>query len=604
MWKQVGSGLRASIANIAEEAVATVAELREAHNPQNWEQKPQPAVEKDEDHGGSGADFHSSSGNSGHNGVLLQDKASSSMQEEEQQKQAKNASDSFSEPPKEPGFPLNEYKVQSSNGMNSKQAHDEGKKDDLAARLAAIKARIGSERVHWDTGGQGIKAAEEDQSTNSGLKFQSTSNVVTNSSSINDHVVENECTQERSESEHSHRHYAEAQAKSADVVKRLTDTQNELIQSRKNFQSIETQLQDQTKQTEHYKELASEFEETIRTLETKLKAEEAKCASLESTLSEEKQFRLNVENNIEDSIQQSSKQKESEKELDILQKDFLELKRFHQDVIEERDSLKQQLSRLKAQMLSEQEDEEEKIKWQVDAEVKLALEKASLQRKALEGSDNQLSELRAEVEAARVRATRAENEAARWEQIASSRDVELENMQRALGDLSFESDAAERLRGELRAKQVEIHQLKKAMDDLTDKMTKQEDIEKSLQKELTSLRDLARSARDAEALARKEALEALSSLDITKKELARFKNTGDVFEKESVVKALVQTASQGRSGKKIAYSIAELLQLSTSDLDAAIKNSIESKPEDERKKPESLSLAFAEFLEKELESDK
>ncbi|KAL6779416.1 hypothetical protein ACKKBG_A12250 [Auxenochlorella protothecoides x Auxenochlorella symbiontica] len=95
---------------------------------------------------------------------------------------------------------------------------------------------------------------------------------------------------------------------------------------------------------------------------------------------------------------------------------------------------RQQLARLKQQMLTEQDDEEEKVRWRVDAEVKMELERLRRSGEVAEAGSEALDAARAE--------------AAKWQAAAAARDAELANLNHALEELSYESEAAERLRGE------------------------------------------------------------------------------------------------------------------------------------------------------------
>lgn len=215
----------------------------------------------------------------------------------------------------------------------------------------------------------------------------------------------------------------------------------------------------------------------------------------------------------------------------------------------ERSSLKQQLTKLKAQMLGDQDDEEEKIKWRVDAEVKLALEKMGIgpgdSTSGLGGDRAGEARLRTELEAALEAASRAEEAATRWERTATARDAELANMQRALGELSYESDAAERLRAELRALQAEVHALRNELD--ASKLAKiaAEGAAQQAQADVAAGRAEVVAAREAEAAAQREVLEARVALHNTQRELKKLQGSG-VLERALVLQALAGIAGLKR----------------------------------------------------------
>ncbi|KAL0017763.1 hypothetical protein WJX77_011853, partial [Trebouxia sp. C0004] len=108
-------------------------------------------------------------------------------------------------------------------------------------------------------------------------------------------------------------------------------------------------------------------------------------------------------------------------------------------VEKERDKAKQQLNRLKQELMTEQEEEEEKLRWRVDAEVKLALEefqKAEAQRGA--GSQGEVAELKVGMDSANAQIQQMHEDLQAWEQAVAARDAELRNLQAALGELTFE----------------------------------------------------------------------------------------------------------------------------------------------------------------------
>ena len=202
----------------------------------------------------------------------------------------------------------------------------------------------------------------------------------------------------------------------------------------------------------------------------------------------------------------------------------------------ERGAAKLQLSRLKNQMLTEQEDEEETIHWRVEAEVKLALEKMGVGSNG--GDTSHESALQAEINNLTERAERAEEEAARWEQTASARDVELANLQRALGEMSYESDIAVQLRGELRAMQADVHRLRNELDAARVSTLAADNAVQQAQLERDAARQDANVARDAEAEAQREVLAARVAAQEAVRELQELRKNGGTLDRGLVLQTL------------------------------------------------------------------
>ena len=77
-------------------------------------------------------------------------------------------------------------------------------------------------------------------------------------------------------------------------------------------------------------------------------------------------------------------------------------------------------------MVTEQEDEEDKIRWRVDAEVQSALRLASSEQQA---ADSAVQELRMQLGVANAQISGLQKDLAAWEKAVSERDVELNNLQ-------------------------------------------------------------------------------------------------------------------------------------------------------------------------------
>eukprot|EP00887_Chlorella_sp_A99_P007773 scaffold20.g7773.t1 len=213
---------------------------------------------------------------------------------------------------------------------------------------------------------------------------------------------------------------------------------------------------------------------------------------------------------------------------------------------------RQQLGRLKQQMLREQEDEEEKIRWRVEAEVKLAVER--LQRiGAAPGAGPELARALEEAAAARQRVKQLEADMAKWEAAVAERDAELQNLQRALGELSYESDAGalgrlthphaartERLRGEMRALQAEAHSLRDALDTEHLAQLRLEQAREAAEGAAAAAAAQVASAREAEGRAAAEVLGLRGQLAEAQRRLAAATtDSGTMIDRRIVVKMLI-----------------------------------------------------------------
>ena len=242
-------------------------------------------------------------------------------------------------------------------------------------------------------------------------------------------------------------------------------------------------------------------------------------------------FASTSQQHLEQLEQQQQQQKEKDEEIERLRAEVAKTK-------ETLATQQQALARLKNQMLNEQDDEEEKVRWRVEAEVKLALEKFQLANFSLHNGNGGGSNIKDVIEVAKRRAESAEEEAARWEKTAAAKDAELANLQRALGEMSYETEVAERLRGELRAMQAEMHRLRNEVD--TAKVATMQ-AEKSLevaQAEVVAARNDALAARGAEAEARREVLAAQMTAQEALRELKELKRGGGAVPRVTVIQAV------------------------------------------------------------------
>ena len=247
-------------------------------------------------------------------------------------------------------------------------------------------------------------------------------------------------------------------------------------------------------------------------------------------------------------------------ELEAVRAELSALKEALATAEADKNAARQQLSRLKTQMLSEQDDEEEKIKWRVEAEVKLALEKigrssASGTRSNGANGDGSTVNTDEELLAALERAQRAEEDAVRWEETASARDAELANLQRALGEMSYESDAAERYRAELRAMQAEVHTLRNELDAARVTSLSAENKVQQAQNEVAAARGEAKLARDAETEAKREVLAARVAAQEALKELQDLRKGGGTIDRSAVVQLIAGVMVQKRPKDALNFAL-------------------------------------------------
>ncbi|KAH7622104.1 hypothetical protein NADE_004695 [Nannochloris sp. 'desiccata'] len=288
-------------------------------------------------------------------------------------------------------------------------------------------------------------------------------------------------------------------------------------------------------------------------------------------------------------------------ELDAVRSELADIKQALTTAEADKNAARQQLSRLKTQMLSEQDDEEEKIKWRVEAEVKLALEKmgrASGNGANGSGSSDRTDE---ELHAALERAQRAEEEAARWEEIASARDAELANLQRALGEMSYESDAAERYRAELRAMQAEIHTLRNELDAARVSSLSAENKVQKAQNEVAAARGEAKVARDAEIEAKREVLAARVAAQEALKELQDLRKGGGTIDRSAVVQLIAGLMVQKRPKDALSFAL-HAINLSPEEVET-IKTAARQSGSGNSVGGLSLASSWINFLESAVQED-
>ncbi|KAK9806416.1 hypothetical protein WJX73_004216 [Symbiochloris irregularis] len=211
-------------------------------------------------------------------------------------------------------------------------------------------------------------------------------------------------------------------------------------------------------------QLAQELEQTRSALEASRSAASAAETLHEQTEGETQRQLLGLQaetSQLQAQVAELSSQQQQSGDTasGVLDADLAALRTELEATCAERDQARQQLSRLKQAMVAEQEDEEDKVRWRVDAEVKLAREDLLAQEAERTASHSTASaSMQAELNSAMERIHRMDADLNAWEAAVASRDVELANLQSALGELAYESEAAERLRAELRALQRSLEE--------------------------------------------------------------------------------------------------------------------------------------------------
>lgn len=207
-------------------------------------------------------------------------------------------------------------------------------------------------------------------------------------------------------------------------------------------------------------------------------------------------------------------------------------------LVKERDRAKVQLQRLKEQMMQEQDEEEDKLNWRVDAEVKLIMDE---QKQVEEGLRAQLRECQEEV-------SNLKKKSASWDHLLSVKDQEVENLQAVLGRLTYESEAAEQLRHDLRlanAKTEKVNrELTGAKQQLQEVQRAREEAEAAVQSVRSSMEQQAQQAKRTS----EECVMLRRALEENMKRLNVFNSESNtMIDRRIVVKMLVTYFERGYS---------------------------------------------------------
>eukprot|EP01026_Neomeris_dumetosa_P071569 TRINITY_DN7241_c0_g1_i2.p1 TRINITY_DN7241_c0_g1~~TRINITY_DN7241_c0_g1_i2.p1 ORF type:complete len:427 (-),score=79.61 TRINITY_DN7241_c0_g1_i2:228-1376(-) len=175
---------------------------------------------------------------------------------------------------------------------------------------------------------------------------------------------------------------------------------------------------------------------------------------------------------------------ESQIKIQALETDIEMLRKEVVKADEEKEKARSQLSKLKNQLIQRQEAEEEASSWRVEQEVNQAVESVKSEFKAqIVQLQNQLTEAQQQVRLKSTDQQETDEELHNLKSTLAARNMELQNLQVALGELSYESEAAGKLRHELfalqstcRALESESKSLQSKLDDTETKLQQAEKI--------------------------------------------------------------------------------------------------------------------------------
>ncbi|CAD7695117.1 unnamed protein product [Ostreobium quekettii] len=224
------------------------------------------------------------------------------------------------------------------------------------------------------------------------------------------------------------------------------------------------------------------------------------------------------------------------------------------------DRTKQQLNRLKKQMMQMQEDQESQLSWRVDAEVKLALEEHKKQEASVVAKlSKELTDVQSALEVAVTRSKQWEKENSEWRDASTQKDKEISNLHTALGELTYQSEAADNLRRSLNQSKAEVDSLRLELQNAQASMHEAQSSRRAAenaadmaQKSLQKLEDKARAVRE-ENIRLKRALE-----ESVRKITDINQNSDSMVDRRVVVKLLV-TYIERRNSRDVLALMSRML---------------------------------------------
>jgi len=221
----------------------------------------------------------------------------------------------------------------------------------------------------------------------------------------------------------------------------------------------------------------------------------------------------------------------------------------------EMQSLKEQLEKLKMQMLATQTAFEEQIEAEVQERVSALAQ--GMSTNPSKGQHEEYEQLLADLEIALDKIQEAEKESVHWKSEAERMRDELRNMQIALDELRYESENGEKLRVQVRAAQAEVRAMEaRVAEALASKEALELKADKAAQK-AEEERRRAFAAREAEGVAKQELIAMQVAFgEISKKEKEREGRRGAV-ERDTVVEVLKEMSGM-RHGRAMKHGVDRL----------------------------------------------
>ncbi|BDA50973.1 probable Golgin candidate 4 at C-terminar half [Coccomyxa sp. Obi] len=228
---------------------------------------------------------------------------------------------------------------------------------------------------------------------------------------------------------------------------------------------------------------------------------------------------------------------------------------------DERNRAREQLKRLKQATMAEQEDEEDKMRWRIEAEVRLALEaaqQAQAQREAY--YQRELACLKADLDFSKKQAQQFGEDIDAWKAAVAARDAEIQNLQAALGELAYSSEAVERLRTDLRASATKLRHAEEEIAAVRKEHAEADAARQTLEAELTAMRQEQQKRSEFEARLSEETLMLRRALAESMKRLKLAHSDADAMvDRRIVTKLLLTYFERGRGDQSVLNLMASML---------------------------------------------
>jgi len=238
---------------------------------------------------------------------------------------------------------------------------------------------------------------------------------------------------------------------------------------------------------------------------------------------------------------------ERQKEVDGLRKHMMEIQQVQNSGSEDVEQAlmksnmelkfaKDQLHRLKSQMIASQDEQEDQIRWRVEEELRSRLEMPQMR-------DEQLVH---DLEIALDKVQQSEKELEHLKVSFEAKEEELKNMQIALEELSYESEATEKLRMQVRSLEATVRSKDAEVEIAHNRCIECETQAKEALEQLGREKKKAAAAREAEGAARQEMI----SLQVSYNDLAlRMKGADNhkTYDRSLILNMLKDMASMRHS---------------------------------------------------------